>query len=758
MIRRFFPILLVFFLLVAPVSATIVGVTWNQSNSSPAAFSAYWGAGYAPIPPPDFNLTEPWASMGRVVINGQTMVQVKKHYQKTENFTIGSNHYMNFSISDVPATGYTVDPWHIINGTEVPWAYIGAYEGSAYNVTTASYVGDPESINSQPGGDRLVSVAGKKPLSGLGKASLTLSGFRNMSHNTGLGWELQSFGGVSVIQRMYLIEHRNWDSQSVIGTGVTQISSGTGNEAIPTGLTGGSGANSTNCGNYTCSVATVHYSTGQDTNQISYRGIEALYGNIWKWVDFINIKANNNPWVANYGAASDVFSGSYSNTGLSLPAANGYWSDLSYSAGFDYGFLPSAVAGSSSTYISDYYYQATGNRAARLGGAWNNGAYAGAFYWYVNGAASSVDRALGARAAFTPPVVANFTHTNTSAEFAFTDESFTINTLTGLSGTPSSYNWSFGDGSLSTEQNPTHTYPAVGTYNVNLTASDGTNYATAIQSINSPNPSVIASFTPLNPAAIWIPYNVTFTDTTTGYPTEWNWTYKVEGVGPSIPFNTSQNPTFFPPSIGNFAISLNVSNAYSYNISTQSTTVTVVPPDIPIVSFTANVTSGYAPLSIRFTDTTTNDPISWLWVFYGNGDVVNSNLQSPSVAFSNPGIYSVNLTATNVNGTAYLLKSNYITVLKIPTPSDAVSCPNSSIIGAFTMLGLALMIVGGIIMLMTFLTSTPYIINKNTESISIRTKDQSMYFFGGIAIIICGSILLVLGIVILSPIIGVTGC
>ena len=79
MIRRLLPLVLVLLLLVAPASATIIGVTWNQSNSSPSAFSAYWGADYAPIPPPDFNLTEPWASMGRVIINGNTMVQVRKH-------------------------------------------------------------------------------------------------------------------------------------------------------------------------------------------------------------------------------------------------------------------------------------------------------------------------------------------------------------------------------------------------------------------------------------------------------------------------------------------------------------------------------------------------------------------------------------------------------------------------------------------------------------------------------------------------------
>ena len=38
---------------------------------------------------------------------------------------------------------------------------------------------------------------------------------------------------------------------------------------------------------------------------------------------------------------------------------------------------------------------------------------------------------------------------------------------------PYSYSWDFGDGSTSTEQNPTHTYNEAGTYTVTLTVTDG---------------------------------------------------------------------------------------------------------------------------------------------------------------------------------------------------------------------------------------------------------------------------------------------
>lgn len=631
MIRRLLPLVLVLLLLAAPASAAVIR-TWNQSNPSPA-LSGCMDENYAAITCPDFNTTPPFSLMGRVVINGQTMVYVPKFWYKNENVTIGGFHYMNFSVSAVPLPGYSVHPWFIINGTIVPAQYMGAYEGSIYNVTSGTYVGDPASVNSQPGGDLLSSVAGQKPVSGLGKASLTLPGFRNTSHSRGLGWELQSFNGISAIQLLYVVEKGNWDFQSTIGTGVTQITDdGATNMAIPTGLTAGVGANSTDCGNYTCSVATVHYQTHQNTNQVSYRAVEGIIGDMWEFLDGINIKADRNPWIANYAFASDTFSTPYINTGLSLPAANGYGSDLSYSAGFDYGFLPSAVAGSSSTYLTDYYSQATGNRAVIFGGGWFDNMREGIFRLSTSNSASTTNQYYGTRLAYTPPVFANFTYTNTSATFTFDDESFTINTLTGLSGTPSSWNWSFGDGSVSSLQNPTHTYTAAGTYAVNLTVSDGTNYATAIQSVGSPDPVILAQFAPTGNITTWIPDGVTFVDASTGPITTWFWDFG-DGTNSSL-----QNPPIhYYPTLGMYHVVLNVSvpNVYSIN----STWV-----ESSINGFSVSNTSGFVPLPVKFTNTTIGNVTTKSWGF---GDGNASTSVSPTNIYWVAGEYTANYTVTH---------------------------------------------------------------------------------------------------------------
>ena len=82
-------------------------------------------------------------------------------------------------------------------------------------------------------------------------------------------------------------------------------------------------------------------------------------------------------------------------------------------------------------------------------------------------------------------------------------------------------------------------------------------------------------------------------------------------------------------------------------------------PQSPIVNFISSVTSGTAPLSVAFTDTSTGSPTSWLWDF---GDRTNSTEQNPAHIYSSAGTYSVRLTATSQNGVS--TKSATINVLK----------------------------------------------------------------------------------------------
>ena len=70
----------------------------------------------------------------------------------------------------------------------------------------------------------------------------------------------------------------------------------------------------------------------------------------------------------------------------------------------------------------------------------------------------------------------------------------------------------------------------------------------------------------------------------------------------------------------------------------------------PVADFSANVTSGYAPFSVQFTDLSQN-ATSRSWDFNNDGQS-ESNESSPVYVYTVPGTYNVNLTAINVKGTA----------------------------------------------------------------------------------------------------------
>jgi PKD repeat protein len=64
----------------------------------------------------------------------------------------------------------------------------------------------------------------------------------------------------------------------------------------------------------------------------------------------------------------------------------------------------------------------------------------------------------------------------------------------------------------------------------------------------------------------------------------------------------------------------------------------------PVAGFTYAPTGGNAPLTVQFTDTSTNSPTSWAWAF---GDGATSTVKNPSHVYTTPGTYTVTLT---VNG------------------------------------------------------------------------------------------------------------
>ncbi|AKB36577.1 cell surface protein [Methanosarcina siciliae C2J] len=276
--------------------------------------------------------------------------------------------------------------------------------------------------------------------------------------------------------------------------------------------------------------------------------------------------------------------------------------------------------------------------------------------------------------------VADFTAAPTSGdaplEVNFTDIS---------TGTVSSYAWDFNnDGTIdSEEKNPSYIYTSAGTYTVNLTVANAegndsevkTDYITVSESSTPTEP--VAAFT-ADVTNGTVPLTVNFTDQSTGSPSSWTWNF---GDNTSA---TEQNPSHTYTSAGTYTVNLTVisesgnSSEVKADYITVSESSTPVEPE-PVAAFTADVTSGTAPLTVNFTDQSTGTLASWAWDFDNDGNV-DSTEQNPSYTYTAEGKYTVNLTVSSAEGSDSEVKAEYITVTDSSTPGDQPDLIVSSII------------------------------------------------------------------------------
>ena len=76
------------------------------------------------------------------------------------------------------------------------------------------------------------------------------------------------------------------------------------------------------------------------------------------------------------------------------------------------------------------------------------------------------------------------------------------------------------------------------------------------------------------------------------------------------------------------------------------------PPAPPVGAFDAAPASGFAPLTVTFTDRSTNGPTAWAWDFGdpASGSSNTSTLRNPTHTYADPGTYTVTLTPSNAAG------------------------------------------------------------------------------------------------------------
>lgn len=261
----------------------------------------------------------------------------------------------------------------------------------------------------------------------------------------------------------------------------------------------------------------------------------------------------------------------------------------------------------------------------------------------------------------------NPTTVNVGGTVAFTDAS---------TGNPTSWSWTFQGGTpaTSTTQNPSVVYSTAGTYNVTLTISDGTSEDTETKNayitvsdnggeVPDPDGELAAAFR-ASAYTVTIGGCIDFTDMSSGSPTSWNWTFQ----GAETVSSTQQNPTnicYNTP--GSYNVTLYVQNAdgdYDSEVC-EGCIVVENDPQLPIADFEANVTVIPVGGVVRFTNLSQNGPFNqWAWHFEGGTPENVSDSVPPVVAYTEVGLYDVELRCRKSNGVQDVeLKENYIKVV-----------------------------------------------------------------------------------------------
>lgn len=287
-----------------------------------------------------------------------------------------------------------------------------------------------------------------------------------------------------------------------------------------------------------------------------------------------------------------------------------------------------------------------------------------------------------------------------------------------LSSSYSSYKWDFGDGSVDTNRNLTHTYANYGAFTLKFYgystcdtdsvivyhyAKLDSNYTCAYTepvstgtTINSchgillddgglgdytANKSVRFTISPPGASYIELRFkSFAFEDCT---PTDCDY------------INIYDGPNTVSPLIGKYT-GFNLPNGGTIRSTGSSITIQEHtdaqtnysgfelewfcsnPSLPPYADFTANVLNTCVG-QVAFKDKSFNIPTSWTWAF---GDGVISYLQNPSHTYKNTGLYSVTLFAENIHGIDTMIKKDYINVdLKsINSTPDTARCKSGSVI------------------------------------------------------------------------------
>lgn len=331
------------------------------------------GSGSSP-----FDNYMPWMGMEEycfLLTGGKPPFNVNTLYKKGENGFERSNPSKPVFIK-IPEFYYKIE-----KSGNIFRYYIadGSLDGFSLHPGSGCYVARYEGVKGNSSGTSTMrSNSGLTP-----STSDTRDGFRVTSKATATGFQLYDFAAWCAVGLLYRVEFADWDSQEKISRGIVND-----NAAHKTGETDA-----------------MVYHTGRaaggliNTAAVQYRGIENPWGNVYEWIDGINI-SDRVPYIctdpSNY---ADATYSNYTSSGVTLPS-DGWIKGLGLSSAFPWAFIPNSNGGSGTSYISDWGTSTTGFRGLISGGDFSAASYSGLFCFHASSSASSISSNVGSRLQF----------------------------------------------------------------------------------------------------------------------------------------------------------------------------------------------------------------------------------------------------------------------------------------------------------------------------------------------------------------------
>ncbi|MFV0552918.1 MAG: hypothetical protein ACK5L6_13510 [Anaerorhabdus sp.] len=256
-----------------------------------------------------------------------------------------------------------------------PWNHINCKGQVADHFYTPKYFGSSD-------GTRMRSMSGgANYVNNTAQSELNLAKANNQTADE--LWNTEVYADWQLISHLLMMMSKSTNTQAKYGYGRC------------------SSSNSSAIGQGTMNKKGMFWGSSDQTSGVKVFGMENWWGNLWRRIaGYINANGTIKVKMAygrQDGSTTDKYNmdgTGYVSMGAVAGSSGGYISAMTYN---QLGAVPKTISGSDSTYFTDgCYFNNSQNNYAFVGGGWGDGLLVGAFYSFLNAAASSASSNRGA--------------------------------------------------------------------------------------------------------------------------------------------------------------------------------------------------------------------------------------------------------------------------------------------------------------------------------------------------------------------------